>query len=174
MGFFIKSISMDLLILSFMTGLLAWFIAWLFVKFLFWPKNNGLLKLMATVDISEFINKESGGKQFEAILPTIDQQLNAFFTHTLGAKLPMVAMFIGEKTIVQLKEVFVEELREIFPGLVQQMALNTKKDFTENIASKWGPMIASKILKATRRYRIMAFAIGMVWGILLFILIHHV
>jgi hypothetical protein len=83
-------------------------------------------------------------------------------------------MFIGDKTIEQLKEVFVEELREIFPSLIQHLAAKTKYDFSENLSTKWSPLLKSSLLKATRTYRIIAFSIGIVWGILILILTHHV
>jgi len=164
--------SMDLLIIPLMTGLLAWFIAWLLVKLVFWPNNAGMKKMLEQLDISLFINKENSKQQFEAILPTIDHQLHEFFTHKLGAKLPMVSMFIGDKTIEQLKEVFVEELREIFPLLIQHLAVKTKDDFSEQLSTKWKPLLEARLLKATRSYRIIAFSIGLVWGILILILTH--
>jgi len=173
-GFFIKFMPMNLFMIPLMTGLLGWLITWLFVKLIFWPNHAGIKKLLGQLDISLIINKENSKQQFEAILPTIDQQLNDFFTHKLGAKLPMVSMFIGDKTIEQLKEVFVEELREIFPYLIQHLAAKTKNDFSENLSTKWRPLLESSLLKATRIYRIIAFSIGIVWGILILILTHHV
>jgi hypothetical protein len=166
--------SMDIIIIPLMTGFLAWLIAWLFVQLIFWPKHAGIKKLFHELDISMLINKENSAQQFEAILPTIDNQLNDFFTHKLAEKMPMVSMFIGDKTIVQLKTVFVEEMREIFPMLIQQMAAKTKDDFALHITSKWKPILVSSLLKATRQYRNLAFAIGLAWGVLMVMLTHHV
>ncbi len=165
---------MVMFIIPLMTGLLAWFIAWLFVQLIFWPNNKGIQKLLQELDISKLVNKENSTNQFEAILPIIDNQLNDFFTHKLTEKMPMVSMFIGDKTIAQLKTVFVEELREIFPSLIQQMASNIKSDFTYHLNSKWKKIIVSSLLKATRLYRFIAFSIGVAWGVLIVMLIHHV
>jgi hypothetical protein len=81
-------------------------------------------------------------------------------------------MFIGDKTIEQLKEVFVEELRDIFPSLIQHLAAKTKDDFSEQLTTKWKPILEARLLKTTRSYRIIAFSIGLVWGILILILTH--
>lgn len=165
---------MDFYIIPFLTGLLAWFITWLFVKLLFWPNNKGIHAVLENLDIALFINKENSNRQFEAILPTIDAQLNYFFTNKLGDKLPMISMFIGDKTIEQLKTVFVEELREIFPNLIEQLFLKSKADFTKNLTKKWSPLLYKGMLKASRKFRILAFLIGFMWGILMVLIIHHV
>ncbi len=165
---------MSLIIIPLMTAILAWFIAWLFVKLIFWPNNAGILNLLQKIDIEKIVNKENSAQQFEAILPAIDLQLNEFFTHKLSQKMPMISMFIGEKTIVQLKAVFVEELREIFPSLIQQMVNKTKNDFSLNLSSKWGSIMAAALFKWTRKFRFIAFSIGLAWGILIVILTHNV
>lgn len=165
---------MDFFIIPIMSSLLAWLIAWLFVKLIFWPNQLGMIKLINKIDIQVFFQKEKKDAQFESILPFIDQQLNEFFTHKLGAKLPMVSMFIGEKTVDQLKAVFIDELREIFPTLIKHLAEKTKEEFTSNLESKWKPILANSLLKATRGIRIIAFAIGLIWGVLILMLIQHV
>ena len=165
---------MDMIIIPLMTGFLAWLIAWLFVQLIFWPKNAGIKKIFTELDLTLIINKENSAQQFEAILPTIDNQLNDFFTHKLAEKMPMVSMFIGDKTIEQLKTIFLEELREIFPSLMQQMAEKTKGDLAQNITEKWAPLLVSSLLKATRQFRYLAFVIGMAWGVLMVMLIRHV
>ena len=40
----------------------------------------------------------------------------------------MIAMFIGEKTISQLKAVFMQELKELFPVILQQYISHLRED----------------------------------------------
>jgi uncharacterized membrane protein YheB (UPF0754 family) len=67
---------------------------------------------------NEIQQKFISGDQFERLLPQIELHIDDFLRHRLGKKMPMIGMFIGENTIRQLKEVFMEELKEIFPAVM--------------------------------------------------------
>lgn len=54
----------------------------------------------------------------EKIMPFIEEEIDNFLRNKLPAQMPMISMFIGDKTIAQLKEVFVAELRTLFPKLI--------------------------------------------------------
>jgi len=45
----------------------------------------------------------------------VDTHIDNFLRVKLAEAMPMISMFIGEKTINQLKEVFLKEMRELFP-----------------------------------------------------------
>jgi hypothetical protein len=81
-------------------------------------------------------------------------------------------MFIGDKTVAQLKSIFLDELQLIFPTVLNQYINNVKVDFAKNISSKWRFILEPILLKATRKYRIIAFTIGLIWGIITLLLIH--
>ena len=164
---------MDIFIIPIITGIFAWFIAWLFIKILTSSKRFGLKKIIQQIDISVFLNATNSAQHFETVLPIIDKQLDDFFKHKLGEKMPAIAMFIGDKTIEQLKAVFVEELRAISPSMIQKIAYNGKENFEKNLDSKWLPILETKLMNITRPYRYLAFAIGIVFGILLIMLSHH-
>jgi len=164
---------MNLYLIPLLTGALTWFIAWLFIQVLVKSKQFGIYSFIQQLDITSFVNKETSSNQFESILPNIDAQLDTFFTHKLGEKMPVVSMFIGDKTIGQLKSVFVEELREIFPILIQQLADKTKQAIVENWEAKWLTKLNDRLLIATRPFRILSFVIGVMYGFLLILLINH-
>ncbi len=164
---------MNLYLIPVLTGILTWFIAWLFIQMLVNSKQFGIYHFIQQLDMTILVNEETGNKQFESILPTIDAQLDTFFTHKLGEKMPVVSMFIGDKTIGQLKTVFVEELKDIFPVLIQQMADKTKQDVLENWEAKWLKTLAASLFKATRSFRIFSFLIGLIYGLLLALLKNH-
>ena len=163
---------MNLILIPLMTALLGWLIAWLFIKLIFMNWKGGLATLVAKIEIEKLISAETSLAQFESTLPYIDAQLDTFFKHKLSEKMPMIAMFIGDKTITQLKEVFIEELKAIFPNLIQQFALTAKNNFFKKLQQKWKPILEPALLKATKQYRILAFVIGLIWGILLVMLTH--
>jgi hypothetical protein len=173
MGFFIKCTPMELILLPFMCGLLAWFIAWFFVKAIFLKWNHQISKHIKSIDIGKLNNSLSVDQQLEATLPFIDAQLDHFFNHKLGEKMPMIAMFIGAQTTTQLKTVFIEELKIVFPQLLTQMSTGIQADLSNHIHGKWKKILEPLLLSATKQYRILAFLIGGLWGFLLYMLIQH-
>jgi len=153
-----------------MTAIFGWIIAWLFVKILFLNWKGGLKQSIAKLNIDQFITNEASQKQFDLLMPTLDKHLDDFFNHKLTQKMPMIAMFIGNKTIDQLKEVFIEELKLMFPELIQKLLKGSFKEM-ETLNQKWIKTLESVLFKATSKIRIVAFILGFLWGILLFLLI---
>jgi hypothetical protein len=174
MGFFVKFLFMQLFIIPLMSALLAWFIAWLWVKLLFSSNGKYLQKEIEAINIDSLFNQDTSRTQFEAVLPTIDAQLDHFFTHKIGEKLPMISMFIGEKTIVQLKAVFIEELSSIFPTLVKSLSTSALQAFSKDLHSKWSPILEARVLKSTLIIRIISFFIGLIWGFIINFLLYQI
>lgn len=134
--------------------------------------NGGIKKIINAIDIEQILTTQACLKEFEDALPMIDAQFDQFFKQKLGQKMPMISMFIGEKTVSQLKAVFIEELQLLFPGLVYQFIQQAKHDFTNNLSSKWRAIMEPSLLQATKKYRIIAAFIGLFWGIITQILVH--
>jgi hypothetical protein len=153
-----------------MTALFGWMVAWLFVKALFINWKGGLSQYISTLKIEQLITPEVSLKQFDLLLPTLDKHLDDFFNNKLTQKMPMIAMFIGNKTIEQLKEVFIEELKLMFPELVQKLLNGSIKELESALQQKWKKSLEISLLKATRKIRIAAFILGFLWGILLLLL----
>jgi Na+/serine symporter len=84
----------------------------------------------------------------------------------------MISMFIGDKTIHQLKEVFIEELKQLFPELVVNLVANSKAQLLNNLEQKWRPIIEPALLLGTKNIRWIAFVIGFMWGALILLIIH--
>ena len=170
----------SLLLIPVMTGFLGWFLVWLFVKSLFIPYrtitigkykwNAGLNHLINKFPIEQIIPADNSN--FDAVLPFIDAKLDDFFKRKLSEKLPMISMFIGDKTIHQLKEVFIEELKQLFPELVTNLVTHSKMELLNNLAQKWRPIIEPKLIKATKKARNVAFVIGFIWGLLILLIVH--
>ncbi|MEN9701781.1 MAG: hypothetical protein RIR55_1107 [Bacteroidota bacterium] len=163
---------MILILIPIMSAILGWFIAWLFIKILFAPWNNSLKNFIQNLQIETIVPASSSKAQIEAILPLIDEKFDQFFKHKIGEKMPMISMFIGDKTVAQLKSIFLEELQLIFPDVLNQFLNNAKDDFSKNISSKWRLILEPILLKATKKYRFIAFTIGLIWGIITLLLIH--
>jgi hypothetical protein len=165
-----------------LTGCLGWFLIWLFVKSFFFPLNGirlgnftwkaPIYQLLEKLPLDSLVANASQ-HSFEAAVPIIDSQLEDFFRNKLGAKMPMIAMFIGDKTIAQLKSIFMEELQDLFPSLMGGIITDGKAILLKNLATKWIPLLEPKLLKATRLARWIAFGIGFGWGFVLLLVLQH-
>jgi uncharacterized membrane protein YheB (UPF0754 family) len=64
----------------------------------------------------------------QKILPLAEQHIDHFLRTKLKESMPMISMFIGDKTIVQLKTVFMQELEQLFPVIMKNYVANLKND----------------------------------------------
>jgi len=62
-------------------------------------------------------------------MPVIEQHIDEFLNVKLKEEMPMSSMFIGNKTTDKLKEVFITQLRQLFPTIMGQLAGNLKERF---------------------------------------------
>ena len=173
---------MHAIVISLMTGCLAWFISWLYIKILFIPKTpiamgklqweSALYQIVKKLPIDSLM-EQNKNSSFITLLPFIDQNLDSFFKERLVQKMPVISMFIGEKTIAQLKEVFIEELSTLFPDLISQLSHHIQQDFLCTLSTKWAPLLETIALKATQKLRIFSFLVGCLWGWLIYLILTH-
>jgi hypothetical protein len=163
---------LDLIILMLLFAGLAWLISWGMVGILFYPKKailgwqSPLVGWAKSVNMSTLLNKETLDHSLEKIMPIIDEKLDDFFRHRLTEKLPMISMFIGDKTIQQLKSVFMEELKQMFPTLMQSFASNMQKDLIDQLEHQSLQKFEIIAFKATAPLRKLAILIGLIWGVI--------
>lgn len=81
-------------------------------------------ELLSFEDIAKKIADPANVQQ---LLPFIDAHIDNFLKVKLKESMPVVGMFIGEKTVNQLKTVFIEELTQLFPALMEQYMGNLKE-----------------------------------------------
>ena len=68
-------------------------------------------------------------EHFKKLMPVIEEQIDHFLRVKLKEAMPMVGMFIGDRTIGQLKTVFVTELESIFPTIMKNYAAGLAGEF---------------------------------------------
>jgi hypothetical protein len=127
----------------------AWLISWGMVK---------------TIEWQQLIPADHLPKQLDQLIPVIDTKLDDFFRNRLTQKLPMIAMFIGDKTIQQLKEVFVEELRVMYPELITSFSSNIQKEWITKLDETFLNVLQRKLLEATAPLRTIALIFALLWG----------
>lgn len=67
--------------------------------------------------------------KISAIKPQVEEHLEHFLRNKLPQAMPMIAMFIGDSTILQIKTTLANELDILFPKLIDQYLVNAQKDF---------------------------------------------
>ena len=181
------------LILSTFTG---WFTTWIAVKMLFhprrpiklpgytlqgiFPKNQRLIaeKLGQVVgkellSFDEIEQKVTNPENLQKLKPEIEAHIDGFLNNRLKEVFPMLSMFIGEKTITQLKEAFLLELENLFPILMKtymnklQHDLDLEKIVTEKVAAFSSEKLEDILLQITKReFKFLEF-IGGFFGLLI-------
>jgi uncharacterized membrane protein YheB (UPF0754 family) len=120
------------------SALIGWLTIWVTIKLLFQrviPKRRpGLAQklgrlvsneLLSFSDIEEKITHPDSVKK---ILPQVETHIDTFLRQRLKEVFPMISMFIGDKTINQLKQVFMNELETLFPAVMKNYVSHLKQD----------------------------------------------
>lgn len=138
-------------LIPFISAFIGWFTNWIAIKMLFHPKEPKIIlgirfqgifpkrqlqfaeklgklvseELLSFDDIEEKISNPANiGK----LMPFVEEHIDHFLRVKLAEQMPMISMFIGDKTINQLKEVFVTELTELFPVIMKNYMNNLQED----------------------------------------------
>lgn len=168
---------MSIFLIPILVGAFGWLLVWGIVKIIFYPIHA--LKIgpfkwtsmasqwVGQIDLTILLPQMTKKDSFETLKPLINEKLDVFFKEKLSTKLPMISMFIGDKTIEELKVVFMEELAILFPVLTTQLSFNLNQDLHQQWQAKFNNIIAQKITKASLPLRWVAFALGAIWGCLM-------
>jgi len=155
---------MTFFLIPFLVGAFGWCLVWAIAVLPF--KSQHLAdQWMMQIDLTQIIPQLTKNDPFEALQPLINDQLDDFFRHKLSANLPMISMFIGDKTIEDLKAVFMEELALLFPMLITEFSAHLNKDLHAQWQQKLRIIVQQKVIKASKPYRWVAFALGAIWGV---------
>ena len=129
-----------LLLIPLISALIGWALNTVLIQLLFYPltpkkilgitfeglipKNQQVIASQAAKFVTSHLpfqlieEKLTHPDIIEKIMPFIEEEIDNFLRNKLPVQMPMISMFIGDKTIAQLKEVLVAELRTLFPKLI--------------------------------------------------------
>ena len=169
---------MHIIVLLILFTVLAWLISWGMIAILFYPKKPilgwqaPLIGWVKAFDLNHHFKEDQLTGQLDQLMPTLDDKLDDFFRNRLAEKLPMISMFIGDKTIQQLKTVFLDELRNMFPELIQSFSKNMQKELIDQLEYQTLEKIKIACFKATAPLRVLAIFIGLIWGIVAYLILN--
>lgn len=188
-----------LFLIPLISAFIGWFTNWIAIKMLFHPRlpkkilgitfhgifpkrqkqfaeHLGRLvskELLSFKDIEEKITHPDNIKK---VMPLVDEHIDSFLRNKLATIMPMLSMFIGDKTITQLKEVFMAELEELFPQLMKnymnslQSELDLEKIVIDKVAGfssdKLEEVLNNIMSKEFRFVEIIGAVLGFIIGLL--------
>lgn len=140
-----------LFIIPVISAFIGWVTNWVAIKMLFHPREpkkilgitfqgifpkrqqqfaEKLGKLVSAefLSFSDIEQKISDPENLKKIMPMIEKQVDDFLRVKLGDEMPVLSMFIGDKTIASLKKIFMQEIEILFPQIMKQFAANLKNE----------------------------------------------
>ena len=159
-----------LFLIPFLSAFIGWFTPWIAIKMLFRPRNaikmpgvtlqgifpkrqKEIAKSLAKMVAEQFFSldaieqKIADPANLDKLMPMIEEHIDHFLRVKLAQKMPIVSMFIGDKTIHEMKSVFMAELSELFPVIMKNYVSNLKEqvDLEGMITEKVGNFPPEKL-----------------------------
>ncbi len=140
-----------LIIIPLISAFIGWVTNWVAIKMLFHPRKpkkvlgitfHGIFpkrqqqfaEKLGRLVSAEFLSfddieeKISNPENLKKIMPMIENHIDDFLRNRLSTEMPVISMFIGDKTISKLKESFMKEIEILFPQVMKQYAANLKDE----------------------------------------------
>lgn len=137
--------------IPFISAFIHWLTIWMALKLLFHPRQPkkilgftlhgvfpkrqkqiaeslGRIVGQELLSFGDIEQKITNPENVRRILPLAEEHIDNFLRNKLKESMPMIAMFIGDKTINQLKTVFMKELEDLFPVIMKNYVAHLKDD----------------------------------------------
>ncbi len=151
----------SILVIPILSSFIGWVTIWIAIKMLFHPASpkkiagitiqgifpkrqeeiaSKLAKMVSSelFSFTEIEKKIADPENVAKLIPALEIHIDNFLREKLPIAIPMIGMLIGDRTIVQLKGVFIKELETMFPVLMKQymIILQTNLDFEKIVDEK--------------------------------------
>lgn len=145
-----------ILFIPLITALVGWLIhkaAAVYILKNYWPKKQQqVAKALGGWAASQFSLADAEQKLadpsvLDKAMPTIEKHIDTFLNEKLQQEIPMLGMFVGTKTTDKIKEIFINQLKQLFPAVMGQMAGNLKESF--NIEKKLSEQLSRPEVQQT-------------------------
>jgi uncharacterized membrane protein YheB (UPF0754 family) len=140
-----------LILIPLISAFIGWVTNWVAIKMLFHPREpkkilgitfHGIFpkrqqqfaEKLGKLVSDEFLSfddieqKISNPDNLRKVMPMIETHVDDFLRNRLKDEMPVISMFIGDKTITNLKTMFMKEIESLFPQVMKQYAANLKNE----------------------------------------------
>jgi uncharacterized membrane protein YheB (UPF0754 family) len=183
----------------------GWLAAYVSIRLLFKPEHKASLAGISFQGILPHLQKKESGNigaliqnqiltssnwkselakpELMALLhPEIEIQVDRFLKEKLSTVFPLLYKFMGEKTLLQFKAVFIEETINLLPVMLAKYtdelpkALPIKRWVSDSILQydlkKAEKLFYENAQKPIRLYQLAGLLFGLTWGGLILLLLH--
>lgn len=136
----------------------------------------GKLVSQEFLSFDELEQKINSPENIHKIMPEVEKHVDVFLREKLKVAFPIIGSFIGDRTINELKILFMNELEQIFPVVMKEYMKNLQKDLdleqmvTNKLASFSGEKLKSvlynSLSKELRTMTIIGTSLGFIAGII--------
>lgn len=133
------------------SGFIGWVTNWVAIKMLFHPRKpvsilgltiqgifpkrqtqfaEKLGKLVSTelLSFEEIQAAITNPENLKGLMPKLETSVDHFLRNKLSEVMPMISMFIGDKTIDKIKTVLTDEIQQLFPEMIEQYVSSMKNN----------------------------------------------
>lgn len=148
---FLHTMNYWLILIPLISAFIGWVTNWVAIKMLFHPREpkkilgitfHGIFpkrqqqfaEKLGKLVSAEFLSfddieqKISNPENLKKVMPMIEKHVDEFLRNRLKDEMPVISMFIGDKTITNLKTMFMKEIESLFPQVMKQYAANLKTE----------------------------------------------
>lgn len=86
-------------------------------------------KMNDILPLADIQSKIADPNLIEKAMPMIEQHIDEFLNVKLPQEIPMLGMFIGNKTTDKIKEVFMNQVKLLFPQVMVKIVGDVKENF---------------------------------------------
>jgi len=161
-------------------------VGWIFNRILYhnflnsyWPaRKNAIADLLGEqaerlLPFSKIEDKIGDAALVEKAMPMIESHIDEFLTVKLPQEIPMLAMFVGNKTTDKIKEVFITQLKALFPKVMGTIVgdfkntLNIKQAVENELARvDMAALLKEKLSGASKKFALAGLLLGLLTGLL--------
>ena len=193
------SLILQFILIPVISAFIGWFTNWIAIKMLFHPKEpkrvlgvtfHGIFpkrqrkfaEKLGKMISEEFLSFEdiqekiTNPQNLKKLMPTVEGHVDNFLRNKLSDEMPFLSLFIGERTIRSLKNIFMQELETLFPQLMKNYAghleqeLDLEKIVTEKVSAfssdKLENILYQIMSKEFRFVELLGGVIGFIIGII--------
>lgn len=149
-----------------------------------WTSITEKAAAFATPAVQKLVPELAGDIDISAITPLVEAHLDTYLRIRLKEKLPVIAAFVGESTILKLKASMMEEIQELLPQVINQYvkSIGNSPELSHKIAQAIAGIspaeidrhIAPHLSKLRNSAQWVAAAIGCLPGLMLAMLFYFV
>ncbi len=152
------------------SAFIGWITTWLAIKMLFHPRNPvrflgltiqgvfpkrqrlvaeklGSVVAQELLHFDEIASQLNDPAMLAGLNPTIERHLDNFLQVKLKEKLPIISMFVGNDTMLKIKEGMMEEIALLLPEIIHQYtgSLSKKIDIEKMVTEKVSGFSSDKL-----------------------------